>query len=324
MIELVFMQYALAASIAAGVSLGVIGVYLAIRRVVFLGLVIANAATLGAALAQAAGWASEPVSLAVGVAAAVILGGVETTGRVSAESLMGWAYAAASSSTALVLAWVVGGSTDALHLLYGDVLAVRTRDVAGLTIIAAVIGLVQWRFGRRFLLVTFDPEAAKVAGVNTRLWTLLLNLTIGVAAAAAVPAIGALLTFALLTLPAMFALLAARSVRATFATAAILGACVPALGLVGSFYLDLPAGPVSVALLAATVPLAALSRFWTARDVEAGDGNPALVDACHERRISESLGPDASQPDHSTVQTSFTHGNLSRFVAAARDKGDSL
>ena len=47
MFEPVFMRLALIASIATGVSLGVMGVYLVIRRVVFLGLVVANAATLG-------------------------------------------------------------------------------------------------------------------------------------------------------------------------------------------------------------------------------------------------------------------------------------
>ena len=132
---------------------------------------------------------------------------------------------------------------------------------SGSTIIAGVIGLVQLLFARRFLLVTFDPEAARVAGVNTRLWSLALNLAIGVAAAAAVHAIGALSTFALLTLPAMAALLATASVRATFITAAALSIVLPSLALALSFYLDLPAGPASVALLAVSVPLAAMSRI---------------------------------------------------------------
>jgi ABC-type Mn2+/Zn2+ transport system permease subunit len=116
----------------------------------------------------------------------------------------------------------------------------------------------QLAFGRRFLLVTFDPEAATVAGVNTRMWAFLLNLAIGVAAAAAVQAIGALSTFALLTLPAVAALLATRSMRATFAMAAVLSVVLPSLALAASFYLDLPAGPASVALLAIGVPLAAM------------------------------------------------------------------
>ena len=156
-------------------------------------------------------------------------------------------------------------ASDTLHLLFGNVLAVQVSDVVGLTIIAATIGLVQLLFARRFLLVTFDPEAARVAGVNTRLWSLALNLAIGVAAAAAVHAIGALSTFALLTLPAMAALLVTSSVRATFVTAAALSIVLPCLALALSFYLDLPAGPASVALLAVSVPVAAMSTLVAAR-----------------------------------------------------------
>ena len=268
MFEPLFMRLALAASIATGIALGVMGVYLVIRRVVFLGLVVANAATLGAAIAEAVGWTPELTSLAAAVGAAVTLGGIETSSRVSAESLMGWAYAAASSATVLVLSWAAGGSTDTLHLLFGNVLAVEVTDVVWLVVIASVIGLVQLLFARRFLLVTFDPEAARVAGVNTHLWSLALNLAIGVAAAAAVHAIGALSTFALLTLPAMAALLATRSVRATFITAAALSIVLPSIALAASYYLDLPAGPASVALLAVSVPFAAMSNGVAER----GDG----------------------------------------------------
>jgi zinc transport system permease protein len=260
------MRLALVASIATGVSLGVMGVYLVIRRVVFLGLVVANAATLGAALAQTVGWAPDLLSLAVAVGAAVALGRVESSNRMSAESWMGWAYAAASSATVLLLSWVAGGSADTLHLLFGNVLAVQSTSVVALTIIALLVVSMQLLFGRRFLLVTFDPEAATVAGVNTRLWSFILNLAIGVAAATAVQAIGALSTFALLTLPAVAALLATRSVRATFATAAILSVALPALALAVSFFLDLPAGPASVALLAMGVPLAALTNGLTDGD----------------------------------------------------------
>ncbi|HEY5618664.1 MAG TPA: metal ABC transporter permease [Vicinamibacterales bacterium] len=265
MFEPMFMRLALVASVATGLSLGVMGVYLVIRRVVFLGLVVANAATLGAAIAQAIGWTPELASLVAGVGAAVALGGVEASSRVSAESWMGWAYAGASSFTVLVLSWTAGGSADTLHLLFGNVLAVQGANLVALTIVAAVIGLLQLLFARRFLLVTFDPEAAKVVGVDTRLWSLTLNLAIGVAAATAVNAIGALSTFALLTLPAMAALLATTSVRATFVTAAALSTVLPSLALAISFYFDLPAGPASVALLALSVPFAAVCTPAVAR-----------------------------------------------------------
>jgi ABC-type Mn2+/Zn2+ transport system permease subunit len=260
MFEPVFMQLALAASVATGISLGVMGVYLVMRRVVFLGLVVANAATLGAAVAEIVGWPAQLLSLAAAIAAAVALGEVHSSNRMSAESLMGWAYAAASSATVLLLSRVSGSSADTSHLLFGNVLAVEKTSVAVVTAIALIVVSMQLLFGRRLLLVTFDPEAAMVAGVNTRLWSLILNLAIGVAAAAAVQAIGALSTFALLTLPAMAALLATGSVCGTFAAAAALSVTLPSLALAVSFYLDVPAGPASVALLAASVPIAAMTK----------------------------------------------------------------
>jgi ABC-type Mn2+/Zn2+ transport system permease subunit len=221
--------------------------------------VVANAATLGAALARAVGWSPDLVSPAAAVGAAVVLGRVKSSNRMSAESLMAWAYAAASSATVLFLSSTAGGA-DTVHLLFGNVLAVERSSVAALTTVALLVVSMQVLFGRRFLLVTFDPEAATVSGVNTRLWSSALDLTIGVAAATAVQTIGALSTFALLTLPAVAALLWTRSVRATFAAAAVFGVALPSLALALAFYLDLPAGPAAVALLALAVPLAAVMR----------------------------------------------------------------
>ena len=256
MFELPFMRLALVASVATGLSLGILGVYLVIRRVIFFGLVLANVATLGAAIAQAMGWPPEVISFAAAVTAAAALGQVDASKRLSTESIMGWAYAAASSATVLVLSWTATGSSDTLHLLFGNVLAVESNHARALAVLAAVVVLAQLSLMRRFLLVTFDPESARIAGVNTRLWSLALNLSIGAVASAAVHEIGALSTFALLSLPSTAALLATTSVRMTFLVAAALGVVVPSLALVLSFRFDLPAGPACVALLALSVPVA--------------------------------------------------------------------
>jgi ABC-type Mn2+/Zn2+ transport system permease subunit len=253
MFEPAFMRLALIAGVAMGASLGILGVYLVIRRVVFLGLVLANAATVGAATAEVFHWTPEIASIVAAVVAALGLGLIQGPRRVSAESLMGWTYAAAASAPVLILAAVAAPDADTLHMLFGNLLAVSGSHAASLVMVALIIGVVHVLFSRRFLLVTFDAEAARVAGVNARLWSLGLNLVVGVAAAAAVHEIGALLTFALLTLPAMAALLLTTSMRATFITAAALGATMPCLGLAVSFYFDLPAGPASVALLSISV-----------------------------------------------------------------------
>ena len=265
MFEADFMRLALIASVATGASLGLIGVYLVIRRVVFLGLVLANAAMVGAAAAEIFHWTPEIASVGAAVTAALGLGLIQRPRRVSAESLMGWAYAAAASAPVLILAAVGAPDADTLHMLFGNLLAVSVGHAVGLGMVALVIGLAHMLLAQRFLLVTFDAEGAQVAGVNARLWSLALNLLVGVAAATAVHEIGALLTFALLTLPAMAALLVTTSMGATFVTAAALGAALPTLGLVVSFYFDLPAGPASVALLSISVlAAAAMSLFSSA------------------------------------------------------------
>jgi len=263
MFEPVFMQMALLASVATGLSLGLLGVYLAIRRVVFFGLVLANAATLGAAVAETLGWPPVTLSVAAGFVAAAGLGEVSSSTRVSDESLMGWAYAAAAAATVLILSQAAGGNVDTLHLLFVNVLAIQTSHVIALLIEAAVVALLQLLLWRRFLLVNVDAEAARVAGVKTRWWSLAINLLIGGIAAGAVHEIGALSTFALLTLPAMAALLVTSSIRATFIVAAGLGVLVPSLALAASFYFDLPAGPACAAFLALSVALAAITGAFT-------------------------------------------------------------
>lgn len=258
MFESSFMRVALLASIATSAPLSAIGVYLIIRRVAFLGLVLANAAAVGAAVAQSIGWPAEMASVMAAVAAALGLGMMPTPRRASSEAVIGWAYAAASSATVLILARTAAADADTLHLLYGNVLAVSPDHAAALVVIALIVGVVHALFGPRFLLLTFDAEAAEVAGVHTRLWSLGLNLSIGVAAAAAVHEIGALLTFSLLTLAPTASLLITRRIATTFVVSAAIGMTAVCVGLVASFQLDLPPGPASVATLVLMVPAAAL------------------------------------------------------------------
>ena len=264
MLSIAFMQLALLASMAAGAALSIVGVYLTIRRVAFMGLVLASAATVGAAAAQLAGLPADLeaiMAVAAAVATALGLGAMPVPRRISAEAIVGWAYAAASSATVLILAGTVAGDTDTLHLLYGNVLAVSPGHAIGLALVALVVAVVQGLFGLRFLLITFDPEAAQVAGVHLKAWSLGLNLLIGVTVAMAVHEVGTLLTFSQLTLAPTASLLLTRSIGATFVMAAAVAIGAACGGLVLAFYLDLPPGPASVAILVLSVVAAGvLSR----------------------------------------------------------------
>ena len=257
------MRVALAASIAAGVSLSVIGVYLVVRRTVFLGLVLANAATVGAAVGEVLAWSPEITSRRGPLAPVLGLGLLPSSRLVSGESITAWVYAAAASATVLILAAAAAPDADTLQSRCTAMYSLSVR------VTRQAWAFLQWRIadracsvGPRFLLISFDAEAAQVAGVNTRAWSMCLNLSIGVAAAAAVHEVGTLLTFSLLTLPPMASLLVTRRIGSTFLVSG--GYCVTAVcaGLMVAFYMDLPPGPVAVALLALTVVAAAITSRW--------------------------------------------------------------
>jgi ABC-type Mn2+/Zn2+ transport system permease subunit len=273
MFQLEFMRLAAVAGAAAALTLAVLGVYVVLKRVVFVGLTLANVATLGAALALTRGWHVDLVAILAALVGAAVLALLATPRRLPAESLVGWGFAAASAATILVLAKSAAGDTDAMRLLFGNVLAVNPYHAVLLCGVAVVVVGIHALFAKRFVLVVFDPETARAAGILTTLWTLVLYLTVGGATAAAVHETGALLAFALLTLPATASLLVTRRLHSAFAVAAAIGVFGTLSGLVLSFLWDLPTGPLTVALLAAAVPAAwAVGRLRRRRTRRPAEG----------------------------------------------------
>lgn len=260
MLELEFMQLAAVAGVAAALSLSILGVYVVLKRVVFVGLTLANVAALGAAAALVFGLPIHTLAILTTLAAAAALATVSTPRRVPGEAIVGWGFAAASGLTVLLLSRASGDS-DALRLLFGNVLAITRHETVMLVGIAAAVVAAHTLLARRFVLVVFDPEMARAAGIATGWWTLLLYLMVGGATAAAVHETGALLAFSLLTLPPMAALLTTRNLRAAFVVAAAIAVAATLAGLALSFWWDLPSGAFTVVLLALSVPVAALTRI---------------------------------------------------------------
>jgi ABC-type Mn2+/Zn2+ transport system permease subunit len=146
--------------------------------------------------------------------------------------------------------------------VFGMILTVTRVEAWMLVAIAAAIVAIHIMVGQRLILVLFDTDAARAAGVWTGAWTMFLYLLVGVAVSVGLRTTGTLLSFALLTLPAMAALLLTQSLAAAFALSAAIGVAAMLSGLVMSFRWDLPTGPVTVALLAGAVGIAQIvDRF---------------------------------------------------------------
>lgn len=261
-----FMFNVLAGTMVVAAICSYLGVFIVLRRAVFVGAALAQVSSLGVALALFASGAIEswwdlhlhipprPIALALTVAAAALMAVQHKEVRLPRETVIGIAYAAAAGFAILVVALSTHAESEILNLMFGNVLAIGRDEVVLLVGVAAAIALVHWRFFKEFLFVSFDPDMAVALGLRARLWNIVLFLTVGVMISLSIRAAGALVVFDFLVLPAATALLLRKNLRLTFVIAVIAGVVSSFTGITISYVADLPSGPtivaVSTALLA--------------------------------------------------------------------------
>lgn len=257
-----FLRHALAAAVLAGVALAFVGVYVVLRRIVFVGAALAQLGAAGVGLALLLQqppllWALSTVLLgALGLAALP-----STERRISREGVLGALYAASSALALLFVALSPVGEAHITALLFGDLLAVGHGDME-LLAAACLLVLAIHGFGyHAFLATAVDPVFAHSVGVKERWSNLLFYLSLGILVGACIRAIGALVVFAFLVLPPLGGLLWARSLRGAFLLAIGISSVAAVVGLWLSFRYDWPAGPSVVAVCSLLTLLLASGRW---------------------------------------------------------------
>jgi zinc transport system permease protein len=260
----------LAASVVAGALLGALGVYVVLRRTVFVSAALTQLSILGVVATLLveerihieAEHASEQlaVALAFSIAGALVLGAVRAR-RLPAEASVGAAWVVASALVVLGTSRLVHAAHDLGGMVFGNAVAVAAGDLAAISLVAALCTGVHAAFAKELAFVSFDPETARALGMRVRVWDAVLFVTLGIAIPPAARALGALPVFAFLTLPAAGALLLRVGFRPAFALAASFGVLAAAGGYVLSWLWELPTGATMVALAAALATPAALWRL---------------------------------------------------------------
>ena len=249
----------LAASVVAGALLGFLGVYVVLRRTVFVSAALTQLSTLGLvatllveervhietehAIEQLA------VAMVFSAVGALLLGAFRAR-RLPAEASVGAAWVVASALVVLGSSRLVHAAHDLGGMVFGNAVAVAAGELAMLAVVAALCTAVHTAFAKELAFTSFDPETARALGMRVPLWDAVLFLTIGVAIPPAARALGALPVFAFLTLPAAGALLLRVGFRPAFALAAAFGVLAASGGYVLSWLWELPTGATMVALAA--------------------------------------------------------------------------
>lgn len=236
------------AAIIVGATLGVLGVYVVLRRLVFLSAALGQAASLGVVLslwlfgAELGNGDAVPIigGVALSVAAALVIG--RKTAGAFRDGLLGALFLLGAAGTVLVATRIPHEMHDIQALLAGEGVAVLPEDlrlVAWLGGFVLLLHVVGWR---GFAAVSFDPLGALVRRVPVRLFEVLLALTLALGIAAGIRVLGPLPVFALSILPSLAAARLGRNIPESLAIAAVLGALAGVYGYVVAYLLELPVG----------------------------------------------------------------------------------
>lgn len=268
-------------SVLIGFACPLVGVFLVLRRLVFMGVALPQLSSTGVAvalsvpmwlgLAQPAHMASFEHVLAFAgstlfsLAAILILAFLERRGRGHPEGRLGAVYVVAAALSILLLSKNRYAETGWLDLLKGEIITISNFDLtltgATLAFVLAALGL----FSKELLLVSFDRTMAVTLGKKALFWDVLLYLLIGLTVSMAVLSVGPLISFGFLLIPALTAHLFARTMRQFAALASLIGGVSAFMGFWAAYQWDCPIGPSDIVMLGAVYTVGFMLRKFIQR-----------------------------------------------------------
>jgi ABC-type Mn2+/Zn2+ transport system permease subunit len=265
-------------SVLIGFACPLVGVFLVLRRLVFMGVALPQISSTGVAVAlsvpmwlgllqpQHAAHTEHILAFAGSMlftlAAILVLAFQERRGRGLPEGRLGTAYVVAAALSIILLSKNRYGEVGWLDLMKGEVITVDNADLAMTAITLAVVLVVLGLFNKEIMLVSFDRAMAITLGKNVVFWDVVLYVLIGLTVSMAVLSVGPLIAFGFLLIPALTAHLFARTMRQFVVLAPLFGGVAAFIGFWLAYQWDLPVGPTDVVLLGLLYAIA-----WSTRSL---------------------------------------------------------
>ncbi len=260
-----FMQRALLAGLLVVVCTSVVGTWVVLRGMSFLGDALAHGVLPGIAIAFVMGWSTTLGAFAAALLMVIGISIVRSHSPLPDDTSIGVLFVGFLALAVVIMSTeAAGGSGDLNRFLFGSITGVDDTDLVRMTVAsAAALGGVAV-FYRAFLVSTFSEAQARLLGLRPRLAHAMLLVLLTVAIVTSFEAVGSLLVFAFLVAPAAGATLVARRVPIIMLTAVGLGAVSVICGLLISYHNDTAASAtmalVSVVIFLSLLTVAAIRR----------------------------------------------------------------
>jgi zinc transport system permease protein len=237
----------------SGAICGFLGVYVVLRRIVFIGAMLSQVSSFGVALAFYIGGFSafsslgsmiDPfaLSLIMTALAALFFALKKDFFRISQEGAIGFGYLLASGAVVIIGNLITHEAHDIADILFGSAVVVDPKEVYIVPSVALFCILIHWLFFKDFIFVSFDPETAQLFKYPVRVLNTVLLLTVGIVIAITTRALGALPVFGLTVLPSLTALFLTERLKLVFIFSVLIGVLSAMLGYYFSFVLSIPTG----------------------------------------------------------------------------------
>lgn len=247
-----FFRHGLAVATLAGGLCGLIGVYVVLRGMSYIGHGLSHAIFGGAVASYVTSVNFFLGAGAWGLLSALLINRVARRRTIGADAAIGVITTASFAVGLAIISRTSGFTRNFDALLWGQVLGVSGRDVSVVTAVALFAAGVVFFAYRPLLFATFDPEVAEVSGVRTGRIDALLAVTLAAAITATMNVLGVTLIAATLVIPAVIARLLTDSFARMLVLSTAVGTVCGFVGMYLSYYLDISSG-ASVVLTEAAV-----------------------------------------------------------------------
>ncbi|MEZ3160711.1 anchored repeat-type ABC transporter permease subunit [Microbacterium sp. BWT-B31] len=282
--DLAFLPKALAVAMMSSLVCGIVGSYVVLRGMAFIGDAVAHAVFPGLAVAFVVQGSLVVGGAIAGVLTAILVAVFAQNRRLKEDSVIGVFFVAAFALGIVIISRAPGYAGSLQQFLFGSITGIPDEDVLVVAATGLVLLTVAFLLHKEFVLVTLDREMARAAGIAVFVVDLVLYVMVAVAIVISIQTIGNILVLALLITPAAAARLLTDRLAVMMLLAPVIGASSALIGLYLSWSLDLPAGGMIV-LVATGVfllswllaPRHGIVVRATGRYRRSGDPDPALA-----------------------------------------------
>jgi len=247
----IFILHGLSAGIIVAVIAPLVGIFLVLKHYSLIADTLAHVSLAGIAIGLLTGISPVITSLGATVIASLGVERLRTSKTVYGESALALFLSGSLALAIVLLSLAHGFNTNLLNYLFGSIVTVTIGDVYLILGLAVVVVIVISLFYKELLYITFDEEAAQVAGMPVRKMNTLLIILSALVVSLAIPIVGVLLISALVVIPVVAALQLRKNFVRTILFAEIISIFSVIAGIFISFYFDLSAGGTIVLLMLA-------------------------------------------------------------------------